>query len=51
MGFAWKRTGWLPLEQIDVDTGRRELDWEEIRAYREQVKALPTWRRVLHRIF
>ncbi|PFH62416.1 hypothetical protein XA68_13642 [Ophiocordyceps unilateralis] len=35
-GYAWKRSGWLRTPQIDVDTGRRELDWEEIRAYREK---------------
>lgn len=46
-GFIWKRTGWLRLDQIDVDTGRRELDWDDIRAYQDQIKAMPTWRRVL----
>ncbi|GAB0135713.1 Amino-acid permease inda1 [Epichloe bromicola] len=50
-GFIWKRTGWLRLDQIDVDTGRRELDWDDIRAYQDQIKAMPTWRRVLHRMF
>ncbi|KAG5948953.1 Amino-acid permease inda1 [Claviceps pazoutovae] len=50
-GFAWKRTGWLRLDQIDVDTGRRELDWDEIRAYQEEIRAMPTWRRVLRRFF
>ncbi|POR33743.1 Amino-acid permease inda1, partial [Tolypocladium paradoxum] len=51
LGFLWKRTGWLRLDQIDVDTGRRELDWDEVRAYREHIKSLPTWRRVCHKLF
>jgi len=50
-GFVWKRTGWLRLDQIDVDTGRRELDWDQIRAYREHIKSLPTWRRWLNKLF
>lgn len=31
-GYLWKRQGWLKLSQIDVDSGRREIDWDEIRA-------------------
>jgi yeast amino acid transporter len=50
-GFAWKRTGWLRTSQMDVDTGRRELDWEEINAYRESIKAMPIWRRMIHHMF
>ncbi|KND94221.1 Amino-acid permease inda1 [Tolypocladium ophioglossoides CBS 100239] len=50
VGYAWKREGWLRTEQMDVDTGRRELDWDEIRAYRAQVASWPAWRRVLHTI-
>ena len=34
-GYLWKRTGWLRTEQIDVDTGRREQNWELIHAERE----------------
>ena len=50
IGFFWKRTGWLKLSQIDVDTGRREHDWEEIRAYQAKVASWPKWRRALHTI-
>lgn len=50
-GYAWKRTGWLKLSQMDVDTGRRELDWEEINAFRARVAAYPAWRRILHTMF
>ncbi|WEW57106.1 Amino-acid permease inda1 [Emydomyces testavorans] len=26
-GYAWKRKGWLKLDEIDIDSGRREIDW------------------------
>lgn len=51
IGFIWKRTGWLRLSQIDVDTGRREHNWEEIRAYQAKVASWPMWRRALNIIF
>jgi amino acid transporter len=41
----------LKLEQIDVDTGRRDLNWDEIRAYREYVASMPSWKRVYYRLF
>ena len=50
-GYFWKREGWLKLEQIDVDTGRRELDWDYINAERAKQAALPAWRRGFNRIF
>lgn len=50
-GFLWKRTGWLTIDNIDLDTGLREHDWEEINAYRAKVASWPAWRRVLHHIF
>jgi len=28
IGYAWKRTGWLKIQDIDVDSGRRPVDWE-----------------------
>ncbi|KAH0599671.1 hypothetical protein MHUMG1_02461 [Metarhizium humberi] len=51
VGYLWKRTGWLRTEQMDVDTGRRELDWDEINAYRAKVASWPAWRRILHHTF
>ncbi|KAJ4414869.1 Amino-acid permease inda1 [Gnomoniopsis sp. IMI 355080] len=50
-GYAWKREGWLRTRDINVDIGRRELDWDEINAYKAQVAALPQWRRILHAVF
>ncbi|CAJ2510590.1 Uu.00g062150.m01.CDS01 [Anthostomella pinea] len=51
VGYAWKRTGWLKTSQIDVDSGRRETDWDEINAYRQELAAKPAWKRILGMIF
>jgi amino acid transporter len=50
-GFIWKRTGWLTIEQIDLDTGRRELPWDEINEYKDRVAKMPKWRRLFYLVF
>ncbi|KAF2022571.1 amino-acid permease inda1 [Setomelanomma holmii] len=50
-GYLWKREGWLRTAQMDVDTGRRELDWDLINAERAEIATWPTWKRVFHRLF
>ncbi|KAK4034723.1 amino acid permease/ SLC12A domain-containing protein [Parachaetomium inaequale] len=50
-GFLWKRTGWLRTDQIDLDTGRRELDWDAINADRARIAAMPAWKRTFHNLF
>lgn len=50
-GFAWKHTGWLTADTIDVDTGRREHDWDLINEYRAKVAAMPAWRRIIYHVF
>ena len=50
-GYFWKREGWLRTAQMDVDTGRRELDWDLINAEREEIKSWPVWKRTMHRMF
>ncbi|EGO57080.1 hypothetical protein NEUTE1DRAFT_84772 [Neurospora tetrasperma FGSC 2508] len=50
-GFIWKRTSWLRVDQIDVDTGRREHDWESINAYQAELAAMPAWKRWFHKLF
>jgi amino acid transporter len=35
---------------MDVDTGRRELDWEAINVYRAEVASWPAWKRFMHKI-
>lgn len=51
VGYAWKREGWLKISQIDIDTGRRELDMEEIRRDKAKIAAYPAWRRILNMLF
>ncbi|KAF7548411.1 hypothetical protein G7Z17_g7073 [Cylindrodendrum hubeiense] len=50
-GYLWKRQGWLKVSEIDLDTGRREHDWEAIRQFREELAAAPAWKRVLNVLF
>ncbi|KAH6661531.1 amino-acid permease inda1 [Plectosphaerella plurivora] len=50
-GYFWKKDGWLKIDQIDLDVGLREHDWDEINAYRAKVAAWPAWRRALHKMF
>ncbi|KAK1572873.1 amino acid permease [Colletotrichum navitas] len=50
-GYLWKRQGFLKLSQIDLDTGRREVDWDEVNAHRAKVASWPKWRQLLNTIF
>jgi amino acid transporter len=47
-GYFWKRQGWLRTSQIDIDSGRREVDWDFINAERARIAAMPAWRRILN---
>ncbi len=51
IGYIWKRQGWVRIADIDLDTDRREHDWETIRAYREQLAAAPAWKRLYEAAF
>ncbi|KAL7624698.1 Amino-acid permease inda1 [Parahypoxylon ruwenzoriense] len=51
IGYGWKRTGWLRTHQIDVDTGRRDIDWDEINEYRRQLAEKPAWKRIMNVMF
>lgn len=50
-GYLWKRQGWVKLENIDVDTDRRELPWDEINEYRAKIAAMPAWKRFYYMVF
>ncbi|KAI0876114.1 amino acid permease/ SLC12A domain-containing protein [Hypoxylon argillaceum] len=50
-GLAWKRKGWIRTADMDVDSGRREHNWDEINAWRQQLAAMPAWKRLYHTIF
>ncbi|KAK1961890.1 amino acid permease [Colletotrichum sublineola] len=51
VGYFWKGEGWLRTHQMDVDTGRRELDWDEINRYKAEMATWPTWKRMYNRFF
>lgn len=51
VGYLWKREGFLKLDQIDLDTGRREHDWEAINAYRARRATWPFYRKFFDAIF
>ncbi|KAJ2988559.1 hypothetical protein NUW58_g3906 [Xylaria curta] len=51
VGWAWKRNKWLRTADMDVDTGRREHNWDEINAYRQHLATLPAWRRLIKTMF
>ncbi|KAL1956608.1 hypothetical protein VTO42DRAFT_6955 [Malbranchea cinnamomea] len=50
-GYFWKRTGWLKLSQIDVDAGRRAIDWEAHHAEQERRRNSPLWKRIIYFLF
>lgn len=45
VGYVWKRKTWIKISDIDLDTGRREHDWEAINAYRARLAAGPAYKR------
>ena len=51
VGYVWKRRGWRKLSEIDVDSGRRELNWELYEKIKEERKDWPVWRRFLSYLF
>jgi len=51
VGWLWKRKGPVKISQIDIDTGRREHDWEAINAYRAKYAKFPAWRKALTVMF
>ncbi|EWG46138.1 amino-acid permease inda1 [Fusarium verticillioides 7600] len=50
-GYLWKRTSWISIEKIDIDTGRREHDWEAINAWRAELATFPWWKRLRYTLF
>jgi amino acid transporter len=51
VGWAWKRSTWKKLSEIDVDSGRREIDWELLNKERARYASWPAWRKVLSKFF
>ncbi len=51
IGYAWKREGWKKVSQIDVDSGRRQLNFEEYEKLKARKAGWPMWKRVLDYVF
>ncbi|KAF2227529.1 amino-acid permease inda1 [Elsinoe ampelina] len=51
IGWLWKRQAWKSIHELDVDSGRREFDWELIHKQRAEIAAWPAWRRFMHKIW
>lgn len=47
-GYIWKRQGWLRTSQIDVDSGRRALDWDEIQQEEIAARNAPWYRKIFN---
>lgn len=50
-GYIWKRGRWLKLSEIDVDSGRRELDWEAHQKLNEEMKSWSASKRIFNKLF
>jgi len=51
VGYLWKRQGFLNLDQIDVDSGRRPIDWEYVHEQRRLYAAYPWWRKAISAVW
>ena len=51
IGYLWKREGWLRTSQIDVDSGRRAIDWDAHRAEMEKRKSAGPFMRIVYFMF
>lgn len=51
IGYVWKRSAWVPMDKVDLDTGLRQHNWDEINAYRAKINAYPAWKRFIHNLF
>lgn len=50
-GYLWKGKAWLNIDEIDLDRGLRQHDWDTIRARKAEVASWPSWRRAAHKVF
>jgi amino acid transporter len=50
-GYLWKGKGYMKVSDIDVHSGMREHDWDEIRRINLEHAAKPVWRRFLSYLF
>ncbi|KAF4554495.1 Amino acid permease-like protein 24 [Elsinoe fawcettii] len=51
IGWLWKRQSWKSVHELDVDSGRRDFDWELIHKQRAEIATWPAWRRFINKIW
>lgn len=51
IAFVWKRGKWVKISEIDIDSGRREIDYEAFAKERSRKAAWPRWRKILDAFF
>lgn len=51
IGYIWKRPKFLTIANIDVDTGRREIDWELHRSIQEKRARAGPFMKIIYLLF
>ncbi len=51
IGYVYKREGWRKIREIDIDSGRRQVDYEAEEKLKAKKAAWPAWRRILDHLF
>ncbi|EGP84900.1 unnamed protein product [Zymoseptoria tritici ST99CH_1A5] len=51
VGYAWKRGRWIKIHEIDIDSGRRAIDYEAFEAEKLRTKNHGAFRRFMGKMF
>ncbi|KXJ87036.1 amino-acid permease inda1 [Microdochium bolleyi] len=51
VGYIWKRPEFLTIDKIDVDSGRREIDWELHRSIQQKRANANIFMKVIYKLF
>lgn len=46
--YIYTRKSWIPLSKIDIDSGRREIDWEQVERSRQERRTGNLAKRIYH---
>lgn len=51
VGYIWKRPAFLTIDKIDLDSGRREIDWELHRQMEEKRARAGIFMKIIYKLF
>jgi amino acid transporter len=51
VGYVWKRPAFLTIDKIDLDSGRREIDWELHRAMEDKRARANIFMKIVYKLF